>query len=234
MKQNILIWAFFVSIIPNAQSQNDLQKNIFDYLKNDALIFSGKELVRGAQDTREFISDFYETNGKKSTYKKNFSIEVNANLEYETGEIQTNSGSFPVMFIRSKADPTRPKIELMVINEEKDPVNETANLDRQRSRWMELCNTHKASELVSRLYTSDAYYYNRGRLIQGTKALSAEYSYMNNEAYSLNLTPKHVVFVTPNLAYEIGRCSGSYPYPYMLLWEKQTDGDWQIMMDSNF
>ena len=99
---------------------------------------------------------------------------------------------------------------------------------------MELCNAHRASELVSTVYTPDAYYYNCGRILQGAEAISNEYSYMNSPQYSLKLTPKHVVFVTSNIAYEIGRCSGSYPLPYMLLWKKKSDGNWQILMDSNY
>jgi ketosteroid isomerase-like protein len=120
-----------------------------------------------------------------------------------------------------------------VIYEQKDVPDQPSELDESRTEWMRLCNAHQVDQLVSRLYASNAFYYNRGRLLQGTKAITKEYSYMSNPNYSLKLTPKHVAFVTPDIAYEIGQCSGSYPNPYMLLWEKEEDGRWVILMDSN-
>lgn len=114
-----------------------------------------------------------------------------------------------------------------------DTENQSFEIDQSRKEWTELCNSHRADELVKRLYHSDAYYYNRGRLLQGTKSITTEYNYMNNPGYSLKLTPKHVAFVTSDIVFEIGLCSGSYNKPYMLLWEKHTDGNWRVLMDSN-
>ena len=114
-----------------------------------------------------------------------------------------------------------------------DTESQYPEIDQSRMEWMELCNAHRAEELVKQKYTMDAYYYNRGRLLQGTKSITQEYSYMNRESYSLKLAPRHVLFVTPDIVFEIGQCSGSYSNPYMLLWEKQADGNWQVLMDSN-
>ena len=234
MKRLLLTLAFLRYITLNAQSQKEIGKQLFDYLKNDALILSEGDLIKGEQRVKAFVSDFSSSNGGKSTYVKNFSIEVNTILDYEIGNIQTNSDSFDVMFLKRKGDASGPKVEFLVIYKKGNSKNESSNIDTRRNEWMELCNSHKANELVRELYAPDAYYYNRGRLLQGTKAISAEYSYMNSPGYSLTLTPKHFVFVTSDVAYEIGRCSGSYPLPYMLLWEKQTGGNWQVLMDSNY
>ena len=99
---------------------------------------------------------------------------------------------------------------------------------------MSYCNSHEVEKLVKELYVPNAYYYNRGRLLKGTKALVAEYSYMNSPNYSLQLTPKHIVSVNSEIVYEIGQCSGSYPLPYMLVWKRLENGNWQILMDSNY
>ena len=233
MKRQIFVVALFASIILSAQSQKEIRKGFFNHLKTDALILSEDGLVRSAREIKDFLSDFVKSNGEVNSYKKDFSIQVSSILEYEIGEIQTNANSFSVMFLRKKDDESGPRIEFLVIYQKSNSASQPSDIDRSRTEWMELCNAHRADELVKRMYTTDAYYYNRGRLLQGTKSITEEYSYMNSPAYSLELTPRHVAFVTSDIAYEIGQCSGSYNKPYMLLWEKRVDGNWQVLMDSN-
>jgi ketosteroid isomerase-like protein len=170
----------------------------------------------------------------KIIYKNNFSISVKTGLDYEVGEIQTDKETYAVMFLKGKSEFSAPKIEFLVNYKKVSSEKDKLDIDKQRNKWMELCNAHDAEELVKQLYTIESYYYNRGRLIEGTKAISAEYIYMNNPGYNLKLTPKHLVIVSSNIAYEIGQCSGSYPLPYMLLWKKQPNGNWQVLMDSNY
>ncbi len=234
MKRQLFILAFLGIVTFSAQSQTEIGKALFKHLEDEALILTKDALIQGKKEIKEYVTNFSSSNGKKNTYKKDFSIVVNTILEYEIGEIQTTANSFPVMFIKQTGDPSGAKIEFLVIYQKEQSVDESSNIDQKRNKWMELCNTHQASELVKQLYTANAYYYNQGRLLRGTTELSNEYSYMNDPAYSLKLTPKHLIFVAHDIAYEIGRCSGSYPYPYMLLWEKQAGGNWQIMMDSNY
>ena len=68
-------------------------------------------------------------------------------------------------------------------------------LKKARKKWVKLCNKHKARNLVEELYTKDAIYYNRGRVLRGHDLISQEYSYMNNPSYSLQLNPKHIEMV---------------------------------------
>ena len=205
------------------------QPTIFDSLTENAYILSEGTLHSG-NDIEKFTSHFEKTN-PSSSYQQTFSIDVNQNLSYEIGELQTEKSLYSVMLVKRKDNA---QIEFLTIYKNEDPSSQTALLDSRRKDWMENCNAHNADKLVKELYTSNAYYYNRGRLLEGSKALSAEYSYMNSPNYSLKLTPKHVVFVSNSVAFEIGRCSGSYPLPYMLVWEKQKNGKWQILMDSNY
>ncbi len=229
----LLVLVLFGSMVLKAQSQKEFEKGFFNQLTDDALILSEAGIVRGSSEIKDFVSEFVLSEGRKYFYEKNFSIRVSAVLDYETGEISVNSKTFSVMFLKKKDDESGPRIEFLVLYEKEDAISQLSDIDQSREEWMRLCNAHKADELVKRLYAADAYYYNRGRLLQGTKSLAAEYSYMNNPNYSLKLTPKHVAFISPDKAYEIGQCSGSYPNPYMLLWEKQADGKWVILMDSN-
>ncbi len=233
MRHRFFISLFLVVTTIGIQAQTKIGESLFNQLRSDVLILTESGLLTEKKDTKRFVNEFLADN-QENSYKKEFSIAVNSSLSYEMGEIKSNDNVYPVMFIKKENNTSAKVIEFLVIYEGNSPKDVSSVLKSSRAKWMELCNTHKATELVKQLYTPEAYYYNRGRVIQGTKAISQEYSYMNDPNYSLKLTPKHLVFVSPNVAYEIGRCSGSYPLPYMLLWEKQSDGNWQVKMDSNY
>lgn len=234
MTRFLLILALFASVATAARAQTEIGADFFDHLILETVILNGEQMIKGQAEVQSFKSQFLSENGAVRAYEQTFSIAVNARLAYEIGELQTQSGPFKVMFSKRKDDPAKAMIELLVIVKKENPADELKELLSQRNEWMRLCNAHEANELVRKLYTPNAYYYNRGRLLTGTEAISAEYSYMNSANYSLKLTPKHVEFVSENLAYELGRCSGSYPLPYMLLWQKQANGQWQVLMDSNY
>ncbi|MBO3697266.1 hypothetical protein [Roseivirga sp. E12] len=217
----------------STQAQTDTGKAFFKALKEEVLILTENGLLRNRKDTKQFVKAFMKQN-TKSSYESSFSVAVNSSLAYEIGVIRSGGNVFSVMLIKQQGIASTQQVEFLVIYEKDSIQDVSAAIDKRRAKWMELCNAHQASTLVTELYTQEAYYYNRGRVLQGPAALSAEYSYMNDSNYSLKLTPRHVAFVSENIAYEIGKCSGSYPLPYMLLWEKQADGNWQIKMDSNY
>ena len=204
---------------------------MFEFLRKDALILAEGEVIKEPKKVDQFVSDFSSKNGSNYTFDRKFSIDVNANLSYEIGELKADESSFSVMYLKNMPNA---KIELLVIYESQETESPISDIDQRRAEWMELCNAKKVGELVKNLYTSDAYYYNRGRLLSGTKAISSEYGYMNSPSYTLKLSPKHIEVISSDIVFEIGRCSGSYPLPYMLLWQKQNDGTWQILMDSNY
>ncbi len=233
MKRFVAIILFLGSVV-NAQNSQNLQTDFFSHLTSDAYILSEKGVLKGIERINEFVSTFKEENGIEISYTKDFSIEVNANLAYEIGNIQANESLYSVMFINQKGEDSESNIEFLIIYEQLETEDELNVIDQSRNNWMEFCNSHQVDKLVSQLYVKDSYYYNRGRLLKGTQALTSEYSYMNSTNYSLTLSPKHVTFVNDTIAYELGRCTGSYPLPYMLVWEKQADRTWMILMDSNY
>lgn len=229
MNRFLYVMAVLSSLLSYAQTQEGFQNDFFEQLTTNAIILTEEGIIKDAAEVKKFVSNF-----KESNYIKDFNIEVNSTLEYEIGEIKNNSELFNVMFLKAKEASTEPKIEFLTIYKNSNSELDSSAIDVVRQKWMSLCNSHVANILVEQLYMAEAYYYNRGRLIQGTKALSKEYSYMNMPSYSLKLSPKHIVFVNSEVVYEIGQCSGSYPLPYMLVWKKQEDGKWQILMDSNY
>lgn len=154
-------------------------------------------------------------------------------FEYEIGSFSTsNKQGYKYLQIWSGKSGTKKKrLEWIAKSTSTPPV--TAELVPYREKWVERCNAHSAIDLVKNLYTKNAIYYNHKPLITGTQAIAKAYDYMNRPDYKLQLTPTVVETVTDQLAFEIGQCSGSYEGKYILVWVKETDGNWRILFDSN-
>lgn len=58
---------------------------------------------------KQFVSNFEGT-----SYKRDFSIKLNSSLDYEIGEIQSNSGLYAVMFLKTKEVNNESKIEFLI------------------------------------------------------------------------------------------------------------------------
>jgi ketosteroid isomerase-like protein len=115
------------------------------------------------------------------------------------------------------------------------PVNpgDRAYLDERRKWWMKFCNAHHIKALVWELYSEQTLYYNHKPLVIGRDSLLREYAYMEAEDYQLSLTPLVVELVNESVAIEIGQCAGSYNGKYILIWQRDEDGEWRIYVDSN-
>lgn len=115
-----------------------------------------------------------------------------------------------------------------------NPSNiDLTEIDRRRAQWIELCKQNDAQKLIQELYTENTLYYNHKPLVEGRERLVNEYQYMNNENYSLTLSPIIVEPVNQNFVLEISQCAGSYNGKYILIWRKEKDGQWRIFIDSN-
>lgn len=137
-----------------------------------------------------------------------------------------------LLILKQQGDTLRRELEFIARAAPTDSTIRHA-IDQRRTEWMQLCNAHNAAELVKKLYSTSAIYYNHKPLVTGHQAITEAYQYMNSEKYALTLTPIVVELVTNKLAYEIGQCSGSYGGKYMLVWQKDKAGQWSIVMDSN-
>lgn len=108
-----------------------------------------------------------------------------------------------------------------------------AGITERRGEWIRLCNAHNAAALVSEVYAENAIYYNHRPVIVGREGIHADYQYMNDSNYRLSLEPILLEAVTDDLVFEIGQCSGTYKGKYILIWQKNTEGIWHILLDSN-
>lgn len=203
---------------------------ILDAVNAKTYVLLENQLVKG----ETVVSKIHATFGDVYDYSKDYRIIVNKALYYEMGEIKTDTQTYSVMFIQSKKANNSSQIEFLIVYKNENTKLESSELNAFRKNWMELCNTHQVEKLVTELYSPEAYYYNRGRLLKGNQAITKEYGYMKSPNYNLKLSPKHITMVNNTIAFELGRCSGSYPLPYLLVWQKQDDGVWKIALDSNY
>lgn len=155
------------------------------------------------------------------------------NYSYEIGTFWTDEPAQYQQLVIWKNEATGPLRELEIIVPTAPSSDLTAILDARRADWIKRCNEHNAERLVRELYAPNALYYNHRPMITGRDAITQEYQYMNNPDYQLHLEPIIVSAVRPNLAFEIGQCSGSYGGKYVIVWQKGGNDQWYVMMDSN-
>ncbi|MBT8272432.1 MAG: DUF4440 domain-containing protein [Bacteroidia bacterium] len=232
------IYTIFIAIVlihSTCLGQKQDVSNDFDSNYNDHVIgVSSNGIIKGKEAMKAHFLELIENEGALLNSKRHFRISVMENLDYEIGSFQTENGSgFAYLAIIEKKNGLE-KRNFEVLYKVSSTNEIPKEITQAREKWIELCNLHNATNLVQELYTDDAIYFNRGRLLIGHDQLSQEYAYMNSPSYKLHLEPKHVEMVTDDIAFEIGQCSGSYPLPYMLVWKKQADGSWKIYLDSNY
>ena len=175
---------------------------------------------------------------KKSDFvvkEVNTTQRINAHkyYEYEIGNFKNKSGGIMKHLIIWRITDSIEVRELEFLAEATDDSIDLVEIKKQRDQWMALCNAHDAKALIENVYTKNTMYYNRGRLLEGREALIPEYGYMNNPKYQLTLEPILVEPVSKTIVYEFGQCKGSYNGKYILVWQKNDAGVWQILFDSN-
>lgn len=160
-------------------------------------------------------------------------IEANDSYDYEIGSFINKDHGLAKHLIIWNTSNNEDKRELEFIMETDGSNVDLKEIDKQRANWMALCNAHNAKSLIENVYSENTMYYNRGRLLIGRNDLVKEYAYMNNEQYQLTLNPILVESVSETIVYEFGQCEGSYNGKYILVWQKNAQGIWQVLFDSN-
>lgn len=226
---------------------NSINKNInvFEdsYNPNAIKIISPDSILNSSTQ----IVNYYKAHKSKITSIESlFSIEANKDrgIHYELFKYKTDNHKEYVQLViwsmenknvtreMENKNVTR-EFEFTQENTSASASVDTTDIAKRRELWMTLCNSHEVENLVKQLYTSNTMYYNHKPIVQGTEGLIKEYGYMNTKNYSLNLSPLTLEVINANYAFEIGQCSGSYNGNYILIWEKQADGNWKILIDSN-
>jgi ketosteroid isomerase-like protein len=107
-------------------------------------------------------------------------------------------------------------------------------LSAQRRNWEKFSNAHDPAGLIRNVYTSDAYYFNRGQIDQNREKIIDRYQYMANPNWKIRLEQRGLIPVSNHEVLEIGNFYSGGEGQYLLIWEKTSSGDWQIKLDFNF
>lgn len=158
--------------------------------------------------------------------------EAHKNIHYEIGFFLTNDYRkyhFLIIWRKEESQMVREFEYFAESNQVDLPLDE---IHAARNKWVEICNEHRAADLVKELYLPNALYYHHEPPIIGTQAITEEYQYMNRPSYSIKLHPLAIVPVNQSTVLEIGHGSESFNGKYVLIW-KRTESGWMILMDSN-
>ncbi len=218
------LWACFLS-----KGITDSLKTV--YATNSIKVAESGEVISGLQN----ISDYYRKNDFSidTVYSiKRIAANATKTYDYEIGAFTTeNEVLFKHLIIWNNQYPQKRAFEFISESKKAIPIANTIN--KQREKWIALCNLHNATKLVTELYHVNALYFNHKPVIVGLDSIAKDYQYMNDKNYRLRLEPIKLEMVAENLAYEIGQCIGTYNGKYLLVWKKDDKGDWKILVDSN-
>lgn len=186
-----------------------------------------------AEIARYWEAVFTNTKVLGRTVIGSVSVGKEGEYSYEISRFETaNKQAFTQVIVWDNQGPA-PLRALQLVAPYDKLLPDTAVIDATRARWMEYCNAHDVEGLIQEMYAPNTRYYNHRPLLRGRAALEEEYAYMKDPAYQLTLTPLYVVPVSEHLVMELGQCSGSYGGKYLIVWQEQVSGDWQVLLDAN-
>lgn len=186
-----------------------------------------------AEIARYWESVFTNTKVLGRTVIGSVSVGKEGEYSYEISRFETtDKQTFAQVIVWDNQGPA-PLRALQLIAPEDKLRPDTNAILAARARWMEYCNGHDVEGLIQKMYTPNTRYYNHRPLLKGRTALEKEYAYMKNTTYQLTLTPLYVVPISAHLVMELGQCSGSYGGKYLIVWQEQVSGDWQVLLDAN-
>ncbi len=205
----------------------------FEYADHAIKVLPDGSLLEG----KEAIQSYWEQQQSlevDSTFKLQYTIaNRDQSYAYEIGGFTTTDGrqfNHLLIWNLEGIKPLR-ELEVIAIAEENAPL--ASQLKEQREAWVSYCNDHEVEKLVKSIYTPDVIYYNHRPPIRGTTAIVKAYGYMKNPEYHLELTPIFIQPVNSEIAFEIGQCAGSYGGKYIFVWQKNQQGTWKVLLDSN-
>lgn len=199
------------------------------------LFFPGKEVFQTGQDSAAaYYKNLNKANITFTEANVTYRVRQN-NTIYELGLLGTTTEERYVYLTVWQHFEDEWIRELQAITELTVENQEYTAIDRAREMWVNLSNAHSTQDLVNKMYTTDCIYYNQGKVYRGLSEVTRVYEYMNYPTYSIQLTKLAGLMVQPDLAYEIGHYeSNGFAGSYIIIWSKQPDGEWKVMLDTNW
>lgn len=207
------------------------------YRENAVLFFDRENYIKGNQAICQCYSKNRVEIGQLKSIHTSYRVHLSENpdMVYEIGHVATEKDAryhFIIIWSKEEGIWLR-ELEVMVKNVPNS--NDQEGIDAARRRWVELANEHSPEHLAAEVYTRDFTYYNRNTIYQGYENLSAAYAYMKDPDFQIDLKKEISVAVRPDLIYEIGKWMNPYySGSYIIIWERQQNGEWKIAFDSNW
>jgi len=107
------------------------------------------------------------------------------------------------------------------------------DITAMRDLWQKHSNDNRPDLVVKEVYASDAYYLNRGNLLNDPNSIIKEYGYMLQPSWTIELVEAGSLRVSEDCSIEVGTYAEGRGQ-YLLIWRKTTDGNWKISLDFNF
>ncbi|MBH1940568.1 nuclear transport factor 2 family protein [Mobilitalea sibirica] len=214
---------------------NSTEGSFGEFYTSTSLFFPEKECILQDSDA---IINYYKDMAKSSkiqnfTVEHRVQLEENSSVTYEIGHFSTNGGDeyqYLVAWLNEDGIWFR---EIDAIAKKENQLNYESEIDSIRETWIRLANEHSSVNLVEGVYSEDFVYYGGRRLFQGYENLAREYSYMNAESFTMNLTADKVALVQSDLAYEIGEWDVGFTGKYIIIWKK-INNEWKTWLDANW
>jgi len=230
---SLFIYFLFGCSSNNTKSSGDNLEtagSTIDYLAQSVKILPDGSFIEGPEAIKAYN---LENPLSIDSLKKNYSVKANDRFIYEISSFESADIPYKQITIIEPNNENRRAFEFIAQAEASSSQKIKEQIQLRRDEWIERCNKHDARDLVTQMYLIDAIYFSHKPVIANRDSLIKEYDYMNNPKYSLHLDPLHVETVTSDLAFEIGRCSGSYNGKYIIVWKKDERAGWGVMIDSN-
>ena len=247
----LLIFTGFSQIVAQSAEITDLLGNQIDP-DNDLVELSGSALESGASYIRlrrssliiersDPVQDQLTSHQEGKKFLKDYEL-LGSLLDpnghrFDIAKFQAMDGK-PYISLTAwskyESGPEKKQVEYV------DPYDLSAEevnlegIDEKRKLWVKFSNDHDPDALVNATYMESGYYLSSGRIRSGRPAIIEAYQYMNRPNWKIQLFPEHVVPVHADLIYEVGRYESTGQGSYMLIWVKDNEGKWMIMLDFNF
>jgi len=209
-------------------------EDLSKYYWNKPTLFLSNEIYTGADQIQEQLEHLIKTEGKiKSTETKGTVLQKENNY-FSLGYYVFEKAQYGFIIGWKKVGEDWLKEIEILFQKDKESTVDVAEIDAARKKWVDLSNAHNHETLIKEVYTPDGIYVNQGKVDKGTDQIIERYAYMSNPNWKIQLYPKELLQVQADIFYEIGEYVSNGKGHYVIIWEKQENGEWQACLDFNF
>lgn len=197
-------------------------------------LFLEHEIYQGKEDIQKQLEELIASEGKLNRHVNKGTVFQGKNNYFEIGYYVYEKARYGFVIGWKKVDETWLREIDILFKTEDAPEIEVSQINDARNLWMKLSNAHDPKALIQQVYTPDAVYVNQGKVYTGTEEITQRYSYMSNPNWKIQLNAKKTQEIQGNLFFEIGQYISNGTGHYVIIWERQENGEWQACLDFNF